>query len=261
MPNWTRYILILLVACSAWSAAAQDADKRPLPRVLVIGDAVYTQHARGVSGELKGKANVDIADWPREVVANSTTVLEYLDRHLGRVDGNGEPVAEDKWPVWDLIHINVGLGDLVHRAPNMQAFRLLPIHAGGVIATEPKQYEQNLVELIKRLRQKAPGAKLIWAHTTPIRASRSNVFKLGSEIEYNRIAERVMKKHRVPINDMHAYAKSIMDMDKPAGHGADPFNFDKKPIHPPVVEAIARALKIELDKKQAPANQASANKG
>lgn len=255
MPNRSRYILILLlVACSAWSAAAQ-ADKRPLPRALVLGDSIYAQHARGVSAELKGKAHVVMADYPRELVLNSATAIEHLDMLLGRVDRNGKALPEDKWPVWDLIHFNVGLGDLIHRMPGIESFRVLPIHAGGVVATPPNQYEQNLVELVKRLKQKAPGAKLVWAHTTPIRASRSNVFKLGSEIEYNRIAERVMNQHRVPINDMHAYAKSIMDMDKPASHGADPFSFDKKPIHPPLVEVIARALKIKLDKQEEPANK------
>jgi len=247
------YILIAIFGFTACSAWGQGKEAQPLPNVLVIGDKIYHQHARGVAKALRGKADVTLRTELRvvedgeshEPVVNSRTALAHLDRLLGRVDRNGEPVAEDKWPVWDLIHVNVGLGDLVYRAPDMDAFRLLPIHAGGVVATGPKQYERNLVELVKRLKQKVPGARLVWAHTTPIRASRSNVFKPGSEIEYNRIAERVMNRHRVPINDMHAYAKSIMDMDRPAPHGWDPFHFDKKPIHMPIVRVIEQAFGLK----------------
>lgn len=249
MRTKLSYILMLAFTCLSWSADAQN--KQPLPQVLVIGDAIYNQHARNVTSELKGKANVVIMQRPYggEVV-NSQTILNMLDEALGRIDRNGKPVPQDKWPSWDLIHVNVGLGDLVYRVPGLKSLRLLPIHAGGVVTTGPKEYENNLNELIRQLKDKAKGAKIVWASTTPIRHSTSNVFRKGSEIEYNKIAERVMKKHRVPINDMHAYAVSIMNMDKPASHGADPFNFDKKQIHPPIVEVIARELRIKLDKKK-----------
>lgn len=252
MRALTTGILILFACLAPVSVYAQQGKQAPLPRVLIIGDSIYTQYARGVTAELKGKAGVDFANWPRDEIANSATALKHLDQLLGRRDQGGKEVPEEKRPRWDLIHVNVGLGDLVYRAPGMESFRLLPIHAGGVVATPPKQYEDNLKELIRAL--KATGAKVVWASTTPIRASRSNVFKVGSEIEYNKIAEKVMKGHGVPINDMHAYAKSIMNMDKPAGHGADPFNFDKKPIHPPVVEVIAKQLGLKI-KKPKPAEK------
>ena len=47
---------------------------------------------------------------------------------------------------------------------------------------------------------------------------------------------------------MYRYARSIMDMDKPAGHGVDPFHFDGKPIHPPIVETIVRELNVPIKK-------------
>jgi hypothetical protein len=241
MQMWTRTLLILTLSLTCWSTRAQkQAD---LPRVLIIGDSVYSNHARPVGAALKGKASVVIAAAPKDTVLNSLTAIEHLDHLLGRIDRNGKPVPEDNWPTWDLIHINVGLGDLIHRVPDMKSFRVLPIHAGGVVAIEPKQYEKNLDVLIGKL--KATGAKVVWASTTPIRYSRSNVFKLGSEIEYNKIADRVMKKHGVTTNDMYAYAKSIMNMDKPAGHGADPFHFDKKPIHAAIVQTIVDALNMK----------------
>ena len=114
-----------------------------------------------------------------------------------------------------------------------------------MLRTDARQYEANLDSLVRLIREKAPNAKLVWASTTPIRYSRENVFKPGDEVDYNRIAQRVMSKHDVPVNDMYGYVRSFMDMDKPAGHGVDPFFFDKKPLHPPVVDAIVRELGLE----------------
>lgn len=235
----TRSILTLLFVVLALPALAQD---KPLPRVLVVGDSIYWQHARGVTEAMKGKVEVTAFRTYDLGVFNSQSILENLDEVLGRVDRNGKPVPKEKWPRWDLIHFNVGLGDLIYRVPGMKDFRVLPIDAGGVVATDAKQYEKNLDELVRRLKAAAPEATLVWASTTPIRHSTSNVFKVGSEIEYNAVAERVMKKHRVPTNDMYNYVKHLIDMDKPAGHGADPFNFDRKPIHMPIVRTIEKAF-------------------
>ena len=122
----------------------------------------------------------------------------------------------------------------------MKSIRVLPPEAGGVRMTTPQRYQANLVALVKRLRQSR--AKLVWASTTPIRHSASNVFQMKSEIEYNAIAAKVMKEHQVPIHDMYSSVKNLIDMERPASHGADPFFFDRKPLHPSLVECIRREL-------------------
>ncbi len=61
-----------------------------------------------------------MATWPAGEIPSSITALEHLDQLLGCIDRNGKGVSEDKRPQWDLIHVNVGLGDLVHRAPEMK---------------------------------------------------------------------------------------------------------------------------------------------
>lgn len=207
------------------AAAAGDA----LPRVLIIGDSVYRQPAARVAEELRGRAEVVVAKFEPHEVCNTATALRHLDRLLG--DGD-----------WDLIHFNFGLGDLVHRAPGMEAFRVLPKHAGGVRTTGLKQYAENLDELVRRL--KATGARLVWANTTPIRHSSTGVFEKGTEVGANAAAARVMEEHGVPVNDMYGYVLGRIDMDKPAGHGADPFHFDRQPIYPPVLAAIRRELDL-----------------
>ena len=44
---------------------------------------------------------------------------------------------------------------------------------------------------------------------------------------------------------MHTFVKHIINMDKPAGFGADPFHFDKKPIHMPIVRVIENAFSLQ----------------
>lgn len=204
-----------------------DAQEEALPRVLILGDSVYRQPAADAAKELQGRAKVVYATLPAGKVFHTAAALEDLDTLLG--DGD-----------WNVIHFNFGLGDLVHRAPKMRSFRLLPMHAGGVRTTPPAEYEKNLRQLVKRL--KATNAKLIWASTTPIRHSSTNVFALGSEIEYNAIAARVMAENGVPVNDMYSHVVKLIDMKRPASHGADPFSFDRQPLHPTIVRSILAEL-------------------
>ena len=236
----TRFIPITMLAILPVFAYGQKS----LPRVLVLGDSVASQATREMPKEIKSKVEVVYGAWQPGEVADTTTALRVLERLLGHIDRNGKQVPAEKRKKWDVIHFNFGLGDLVHRVPGLKSVRVMPIHAGGVCNTNPKQYEANLRELVKRL--KATGAKLVWASTTPIRHSASNVFEMGSEVKYNAIAAKVMASEKIQINDMYTHVKGLIDMKKPAGHGADPFHFDRKPIHAPIVSSIANVLDIAL---------------
>lgn len=237
MPRTIFAITFTTILAATASAQAADAER---PQVLILGDSIYSEASRELQKELKGRVDVVYAPWEPGEVADTTTALEHLDRLLGYVDRNGKPVPQEKQKKWDLIHFNFGLGDLIHRAPNMKSFRVMPIYAGGVRNTDAKHYEAKLQELVQRLR--STGAKLVWASTTPIRQSADNLFKQGTEIEYNAIAARVMKEHGVPINDMYSFVKEQIAMDKPSN--ADPFYFDRKPIHKPILDAISSALNL-----------------
>ena len=219
-------LLILLLTVFQLAAVAPAAE--PLPRVLILGDSVYQQPAREAAKLLDSKVEIVYATIKPGEVHNTQAALANLDDLLG--DGS-----------WDLIHFNFGLGDLVYRAPGMKAFRVMAKEAGGVRATSPDQYQTNLRELVKRLGDRR---QLVWASTTPIRHSASNVFDMGSEIQYNAIAAKLMAEQNVPINDMYGHVKSLIDMNKPASHGADPFYFDKKPLHPPIVHSILQELNL-----------------
>ena len=129
-------LLQVIIAILVVAVARADED---LPRVLILGDPVYQEPAGQISKELKGKVKVVYSRPEPGEVFNSTTILENLDKLLGEEE-------------WDVIHFNVGLGDLVHRVPGMKGFRVLPRHAGGVRTTSPEQYEKNLNEVAGRLK-------------------------------------------------------------------------------------------------------------
>jgi hypothetical protein len=215
-------ILLLLVSALA------VAEAEP-PRILIIGDDIYRQPAQATAKELRDRVELVHAKVPTGAVLHTGLSTEVLDEMLG--DGK-----------WDLIHFNFGLGDLVYRAPGMDSIRVLPMDAGGVRVTSPAAYEANLRAIVARFRK--TGAMLVWASTTPIRASASNIFAMGSEIEYNAVAAKVMAEENVPINDMYTQVRSLIDMTKPAGHGADPFFFDRKPLEPFIVQCIQQTLNL-----------------
>ena len=244
--NWLLLMCTVVLVQTSAVQAAENPDEGSLPRVLIIGDSTYSGHTRDLSKALKGQVEVVYAFWHPHEIVDSESTLELIDRHLGRVDRNGKPIESAKWPDWDLIHFNCGLGDLIHRAPGLSTFRVMPKPVGGIRNTPEKEYQKNLEALVQTLKTKVPTARLVWASTTPIRASATRVFEVGSEIEYNRIAAQVMNKHQVPINDMHFFVRHLIDMEKPAGFGADPFHFDKKPIHMPIVRILEQTFDLPV---------------
>ena len=171
--------------------------------MLILGDRVYQQPARDAAKEQKGRVEVVFATIQPGEVRHTQHAIANLDTLRG--EGN-----------WDLIHFHFdfGLGDLVHRDPQMKAFRVMSREMGGVRTTSPQRYERNLHTLVERL--KATDAKLVWASTTSIRHSSSNVFEMGSEIKFNAIAARVMAAQKVPTNDMYSLVRDLIDMKRPA---------------------------------------------
>ncbi|WP_145056175.1 SGNH/GDSL hydrolase family protein [Lignipirellula cremea] len=210
----------LLIVCLLLPGTVSAADA--LPRVLILGDSIYNEPSRKVASELKERASVV---WKNP--GDTATALAQLDTLLGE-----EP--------WDVIHFNFGLADLHYRDPRTQAIRALSKRAGGVRVTSPEDYEARLDELAERLGKSS--AKRIWASTTPIlRPKPESLYDIGSEIEYNSIAARVMAKHRITVNDLHAFVGRQIDQQKPP----EMFDFRGIDLHLPILKAI----QAELDKR------------
>jgi len=150
-----------------------------LPRVLLIGDSISIGYTPAVRRLLAGKANV------LRIPENGGPTrkgLEKLESWLGKRQ-------------WDVIHSNWGLHDLKRLLDGEKDIR-------GEWQVSPEDYKRNLDKLVARLM--ATGARLIWAHTTPVPQGAAGRIQ-GESVRANEIARKVMAKHHVPVNDLHRY--------------------------------------------------------
>jgi hypothetical protein len=157
-------------------------DVPGLPRVLLIGDSISIGYTLRVRAALEGRANVHR---PPTNCGSTGGSFAKIESWLGK----GK---------WDVIHFNWGLHDLKYLKPGRQNI-------------PPASYERNLERLVVRL--KKTGATLIWATTTPVPAKvKSGYERIPADVDiYNEIALRVMKKHGVRINDLHAEILPFVD--------------------------------------------------
>lgn len=178
-------------------------DDPKLPRVLLIGDSISMGYTLPVRALLKGKANIH---HPPGNCGDTARGLQFMDRWLG----------EGKW---DVIHFNFGLHDL----------KYLDDHGNyvtpdkGKQVASPEKYGENLKALVERL--KKTGAKLIWASTTPVPDGTTGRVK-GDEVQYNIVAEQVMKDSGIAIDDLHAVVAADPSLQRPknvhfSAHGYD----------------------------------------
>lgn len=162
---------------------------KSLPNVLILGDSISIGYTRQVREGLQGKANVIR---PNANCGDTRHGLAQIETWLG--DGN-----------WQVIHFNWGLHDLCYRNPELKTPGQRD-KVKGTLSVPLPEYEKNLETLVERL--KKTGAKLIFANTTLVPEGEAGRFP-GDEVKYNAAAQRVMEKHGVPIDDLHATAKAF----------------------------------------------------
>jgi acyl-CoA thioesterase-1 len=183
------YCFVVLIA---WVATTQCAiaqnpafapieDNPELPRVLILGDSISIGYTVPLRAELKNEANVHR---PPENCESTREGLAKLDKWLG----------DQKW---DVIHFNFGLHDTKYIDENGK--RVSP--EVGNQKTPIKLYKKNLRKLTRRL--KSTGAALIWCATTPIPDGAAGRVA-GDAAIYNKAAEKIVKKQKVPINDLYS---------------------------------------------------------
>jgi hypothetical protein len=166
-------------------------DDPALPRVLLlIGDSISIGYTLPLRELLKGKANV-----PRPLVNCWDTArgIVQLDQWLGHKE-------------WDVIHFNFGLHDLKY----LDETGTYTSSERGRQVAPPAQYEQNLRQLVARL--KRTRARLIWASITPIPDGSTGRVR-GDDIKYNEVAARVMTENGIAINDLYARGKLLREPD------------------------------------------------
>jgi hypothetical protein len=185
-----RWLLpALALAAPAWAGPAKPGADTALPRVLIIGDSISLGYTPLVVKALEGKA----------VVRHNPGNAQHTGTGLKKIDAW---IGKDPW---DVIHFNWGLWDLCYRHPESKVQGRRD-KVRGTLTTPLDQYEKNLDALVGRL--KKTKAVLIWAHTTIVPEQEAGR-KVGDDLRYNEAAARVMKKHGVRINDLHALTKTF----------------------------------------------------
>jgi acyl-CoA thioesterase-1 len=217
---YLAFVIALLLTATALPAADHPAkpkaatalefvaitDDPKLPRVLLMGESVSIAYAPEVRKLLAGVANVHRV--PANCGSTKVAVGYYgLKRWL--------PDANEKW---DVIQFNHGLHDLSYRFAddrdkNDQGEYASPTN-GGHQNVPPGEYEMNLRQIIARLKQ--PGAKLIFASTTPVPESDAAKYVKDSGLPYNEIAKRVMTEEGVNLG------RPLVAREATVGRAANP---------------------------------------
>ena len=159
------------------------------PNVLIIGDSISLGYTPHVIRMMQNTANVVHHQGNAQ---HTGTGLKKLNTWLGDTK-------------WDVIHFNWGLWDLCYRHPESKVQGRRD-KVRGTLTTELRQYEKNLEQLIKRLRQ--TEAELIWASTTVIPPNEAGR-KEGDDLRYNEAAARVMRTYGVATNDLNALTRTF----------------------------------------------------
>lgn len=208
---------ILILTSFNLFADTDDASDKKLPRVLLIGDSIskgYTPHVVEIMKE-------------QALVTHNKGNAGPAMRGLENID---EWLAVDKW---DVIHFNWGLHDM-YLWNYEEADRA------------PAAYEKRLDTLVLRL--KKTGARLIWATTTPACPEAEKKCKVkidqATEQEFLEAAMRVMKKHKIQVNDLHAFMVSKREDYSIADNDVHYTQDGSKKLAEQVVAAIRPLLSV-----------------
>ena len=182
------------------------------PRVLLIGDSITRGYYKSVEDALRGKA----------VVCRLTTSKSLGDPAL--LDEVKLVLGQAKF---DVVHFNNGM------------------HGWGYTEDE---YAKAIPELVATIRKGAPGAKLVWANTTPVRvAGKVEQFdpKTDRVKARNKAAAEVIAKEKIPTNDLFALVA-----DKPELFSNDGVHLNAKGSAVMGEQVAAEVLKLLGDVKK-----------
>ncbi len=185
-------------------------DTLELPRVLLIGNSIAKGYNAEVDTLLQGKAYVARISTSKSVgdpglLAEVRLVMGYLD--------------------FDVVHFNNGL------------------HGNGY---SEQEYAAAFPELVQTIREYAePGARLIWATTTPVydRANRPEAEAVARVRERNRIAADCIQGKGIATNDLFALCISHPEFYA-GGDGVHPNKQGYAALGAQVAAAIEKELTL-----------------
>lgn len=184
-----KHILVLLFTFLCVCVSPLYADGQGEPKTLILGDSISIGYTKLVAEKLRGKTAVSR---PKANCGSTVAGLDKLDAWM-----EGGP--------WKVIHFNWGLHDLCYRNPEAKTQGNRD-KVNGKVSVPLDDYGKNLEKLVERL--KKTGARLIFATTTVVPEGEAGRFT-GDDVKYNAVAEGIMKRHGVAVNDLHALSKAF----------------------------------------------------
>jgi hypothetical protein len=162
-----------------WTYSDKTATPNPaLPNVLLIGDSITRAYYPSVAEDLAGKANC-------YYFATSVSIGD-------------ERLAPQLAEYFKMIHVRF---DVVHFNNGM--------HGWGY--TEP-EYRRYFPEMLTAVRAGAPEAGLVWATVTPVRKDKAGSATNARIDARNAIAEQILAKEKIPVDDQHALMMGHQDL-------------------------------------------------
>lgn len=159
--------------CDVWMPNMRQSD---LPRVLLIGDSITRAYYKDVEQNLKGKAYC--ARLATSAAIGDPALLLQVHTFL----------SEAKF---DVVHFNIGMHGWAY---------------------SEDEYRKHLPELLKTIRKDAPGARLIWASTTPVRKDREPGPSNQRIRARNEIAQSYFSGQHIPIDDLYTLMDAHPDL-------------------------------------------------
>ncbi len=189
--------------CDTW---VTDADKDDLPRVLLLGDSITRGYFKDVETRLAGKAHCARVTTSKGI--NDPFVLPEIELVLAQYE-------------FKVIHVNNGLH--------------------GVPYTE-EQYAKAFGPFLQAIAGKAGGARLIWAHTTPVMLNGTLENQRTEQVKgRNRVAAEFALAHNIPIDDLFGLA-----MKHPEYYSPDGVHFNKLGVEAQAKQ-VAGCISTALD--------------
>ncbi len=223
-------VLALITVVGPARVKGEDqAAKKPLPRVLILGDSIsigYTPYVQKIMSNEAVVVRPMRNEKRPENCAGTTNGVQHIDRWLKI--GGGD---------WDVIHFNFGLHDLKRVLPGTLSNSNDPKHPRQA---EPDKYEQQLREIANKL--KATKAKLIFCTTTPVPAGGVKPHRDVEDAQrYNAIGRKIAKEVGADVNDLWAAAQPrLKEIQRPVNVHFTPEG--SKFLAEKVVAAVRKSL-------------------
>jgi hypothetical protein len=160
-----------------WAERPETADPA-IPNVLLVGDSITRAYFPEVAKLLAGKANVYL--FATSAAAGDPRLVKQLDNYFA--------MEHLRFAV---VHFNNGM------------------HGWGY---SEREYSAGLPAMVRALRQGAPGARLIWASTTPVHKTNKSGADNQRIDARNAAALALMKRLAIPVDDQHLLMYALDDL-------------------------------------------------